>query len=191
MKNIGFSKLIPKGSVLVFSLIILSLMLVTALTLLASSVSLEKSALSSGDSTKAFQVANTGNEKVLYQLYKIRPATIDLVATNSGATCNGGVITSSEGWTVRLFDTSDTRITDCAGDPGTIASIKSDGASQGTTRAVQIAVAAAATGGNLSCFSVSPFEFICCALQSNGAVKCRQTSDSSAGLIVSGDMVLQ
>lgn len=133
------------GSVLVFSLVILSLMLVTSLTLL-SSVSLDqKASLSTGNSTRSFQVADSGVEQVLYQIYKKSNATIgDLSNSITNTTCTDGFVVSSDGWTVAFYtgDNGDVRIDSCsATDWRTLVTkIKSQGTLSGTTRAVEVSV---------------------------------------------------
>lgn len=145
--NHFFSGILPKGSVLVFSLIVLSIMLVTSLTLLSSSVLQRKASLSTANSTRSFQVADAGAEQVLYQLYQADPDTLqDVADAMSGAECSGGVVSDgSAGWTVRFYDSEGERIFDCDTDglAETVASIKSEGSASGTIRAVEVAVAQA------------------------------------------------
>lgn len=130
---------------LVFSLVILSLMLVTSLTLL-SSVSLDqKASLSTGNSTRSFQVADSGVEQVLYQIYKKSNTTIeDLSDSIPGTTCTDGFVVSSDGWTVAFYmgDNGETRIDSCSeADWRTLVTkIKSQGTLNGTTRAVEVSV---------------------------------------------------
>jgi Tfp pilus assembly protein PilX len=173
MKQISFSKLLPKGSVLVFSLIILSIMLVTALTLLSSSVLQQKASLSTANSARSFQVADAGAEQVLYQLYKQNAGSIEDVADNMGLSCSDGVVqNTSAGWTIRFYDEEDNRFTDCDTGSDQIAAIKSEGSSQSTVRAVEVAVAQSGNGG-FSCFYVygtapSNIQFVCCDQSSGG-----------------------
>ena len=132
-----------KGSVLVFSLIILSLMLVTSLSLMASSVSQEKAALATGDSTHSFQIADTGIEQVLYQLYQKNPTTLQDVANNLSLQCAGGAITNATvGWTVRFLDVNGNRLNaaNCSDACSLVSSIRSEGTANGTTRAVAVDV---------------------------------------------------
>ena len=139
-----FSRLLPKGSVLVFSLIILSVMLVTALSLLSSAVLDQRASLSTADSTRSFQIADSGVEQTLYQIYKKDPGTIDDIASGMGLSCDAGAITdASSGWTVRFYDADDNRLSNCDADRSDIAALKSEGSAKGTTRAVEVAVAQA------------------------------------------------
>ncbi|MEI6650067.1 MAG: LamG-like jellyroll fold domain-containing protein [Candidatus Moraniibacteriota bacterium] len=142
MKSI-ISRTRVKGSVLVFSLIILSLMLVTSLSLMASSVSQEKAALATGDSTHSFQIADTGVEQVLYQLYQQNPTTLQDVATKLGLPCANGAITNATvGWTVRFLDVNGNRLSaaNCTDASNLVSSIRSEGTANGTTRAVAVDV---------------------------------------------------
>ncbi|NTW13716.1 MAG: hypothetical protein HGA31_01660 [Candidatus Moranbacteria bacterium] len=151
MKKSSLFRVRKEGSVLVFSLIILSVMLVTSLTLLSSAVFQEKSALSTGDSTHSFQVADSGADMILYQLYQKGPDTIATVASNLGLSCvDGTVKNQNAGWTVRFYDVDGVRLTDCSGPSSNVTSIKSEGTSQGTTRAVQVAVKPVGCGTTIS-----------------------------------------
>jgi len=146
MKLPTFSSVLPKGSVLVFSLIILSIMLVTSLTLLSSAVLDRKASLSTANSTRSFQVADAGAEQVLQQIYKGTGIdTIGDINIDGTSSCSlGGVIESSDGWKIRFYDEDGNRITDCTTDMDEVASIKSEGSANGTVRAVEVAVAQAA-----------------------------------------------
>lgn len=148
--KITFSKFLPKGSVLVFSLIILSIMLVTSLMLLSSASMEQKSALSTGNSTRSFQVADAGIEQVLYQIYRKHLGSIGDLAGELGISCDDGTVTDEDaGWSVRFYDLDGNVMTDCADDGwrDRVAAIKSEGAAQGTIRAVEVVVAAEGTPG--------------------------------------------
>ncbi|NTW75364.1 MAG: hypothetical protein HGB34_00445 [Candidatus Moranbacteria bacterium] len=142
-----FTNIFPKGSVLVFSLIILSLMLVTSLTLLSSATLDRKASLSTGNSTRSFQVADSGIEQVLYQIYRQDHDTVaDLADAISDANgCENGIISSDAGWQVAFYEgeNGDTRITDCDDTDwrNRVTKIKSQGGAGSTTRAVEVAVA--------------------------------------------------
>jgi Tfp pilus assembly protein PilX len=139
-----------KGSVLIFSLIILSLMLVTSLTLLSSVVLDQKAALSTGNSTRSFQVADSGIEQVLYQIYKVKDVdatklqALSNMASATGAACDNGIITSSEGWLVAFYEgnNGETRMDSCSATDwrSRVTRIKSQGSLNGTTRAVEVSV---------------------------------------------------
>lgn len=132
-----------EGSVLVFSLIILSLMLVTSLTVLSAAVLQQKAALSTGNSTRSFQTADSGIELVLYQIYQGGRLTISDISSHiPNATCSGGIVTSTDGWAASFFQgvNGDVLITDCAASRTLITRVKSKGTTSGTTRAVEVKV---------------------------------------------------
>ena len=160
MRKLSFSKLLPKGSVLVFSLLILSIMLVTSLTILSSALLNQKAALSTGSSGRSFQVADSGVERVLYQIYKQNNATLedlgDVIAGGSTATvrCNNGVVSFPvSGGDVKVGFYQDDpsnpgnviSYTNCAGTDwrDKVVKIKSEGTAGTTSRAGEVAVAAA------------------------------------------------
>jgi len=178
--NVSFPKITPKGSVLVFSLIILSVMLVTSLTILSSSVLDQKASLSTANSTRSFQIADSGAEQILQQIYKSSADKIEDISV-SGASCSGGIVeNTSAGWKIRFYDTDGNRIEDCGVSVGDIASIKSEGSANGTVRAVEVAVAqtGGSGGGGLSCFSGST-SITCCRDTGGDEVQCARKNTSS------------
>lgn len=149
MKSINFRNILPKGSVLVFSLLILSIMLVTSLTILSSAVLDRKASLSTVSSARSFQVADSGVEEILYQIYKADHATLSALAgAITGATCSGSSITfPSAGGTSVVSLYQDETTLYAGGCSGTdwrdkVVKIKSEGTAGSTTRAVEVAVAA-------------------------------------------------
>jgi Tfp pilus assembly protein PilX len=164
MKSIDFRSILPKGSVLVFSLLILSIMLVTSLTILSSAVLDRKASLSTGSSARSFQVADSGVEEVLYQVYKGSHATLEDVRSaidNANATCANGVIEFPvAGGTAKVtFYQDETTVYagPCSGGTATdwrdkVVKIKSEGTAGPTTRAVEVAVAAAGGGVTGGCY---------------------------------------
>ncbi|MDQ5901971.1 MAG: hypothetical protein QG606_187 [Patescibacteria group bacterium] len=145
-----------KGSVLVFSLIVLSILLSAAVAVATVSVSNRKSTLSTDKSNQSFQVANSGVELVLRQIYKTVPTHASLndlaTALGGGAACAGGSITKTgvAGGDIRVsfFDKDDNLIS-CADTNwrGKVVGVKSEGTAFGTTRLVETAVAAAGDYG--------------------------------------------
>ncbi len=148
----SFANILPKGSVLVFSLLILSIMLVTSLTILSSAVLDRKASLSTGSSTRSFQVADSGVEEVLYQIYKETRATPNAIASAiTGGSCLNGVISfpvAGGDAEVTLYQDETTVFTDCtdANWRDSVVKIKSEGTAGPTTRAVEVAVAASGGG---------------------------------------------
>jgi Tfp pilus assembly protein PilX len=191
MKHISFSTVLPKGSVLVFSLIILSIMLVTSLTLLSSAVLDQKASLSTVDSTRSFQVADSGAEQVLYQIYQQGIGDINEIASNLSLSCSGGVIeNASAGWTIRFYDEDGKAFSKCDTPRDQIAAIKSEGSAQGTVRAVEVAVAQSGDAGKyqISCYyagrgpSTGPDTSVCCGVNTiTGEGFCQDLNYSFGG----------
>lgn len=193
MRKLSFSKLLPKGSVLVFSLLILSIMLVTSLTILSSALLNQKASLSTGSSGRSFQVADSGVERVLYQIYKQSNATLedlgDVIAGGSTATvrCNNGVVSFPvSGGDVKVGFYQDDpsnpgnviSYTNCAGTDwrDKVVKIKSEGTAGTTSRAVEVAVAASVTQGSLNGYCITNW----------GGHQCDGDSDIAPALCSSG-----
>ncbi len=147
----------PKqGSVLVFSLIVLSILLSAAVAVATVSVANRRSTLSTAKSNQSFQVADSGVELVLQQIYKPVPthANLNALATalGGGATCSGGSIvkTGVSGGDIRVsfYDKNDGLVS-CTDSSwrSKVVGIKSEGTAGGTTRLVETAVAAGASSG--------------------------------------------
>ncbi|MFZ1720086.1 MAG: hypothetical protein WAU28_01905 [Candidatus Moraniibacteriota bacterium] len=147
-----------KGSVLVFSLIVLSIVLSTALSITAVNVSNRKSAASTAQSVQSFQTADTATEKVMKAIYNGNYA--DLTAlynaikdTNPGApasTCPGVLNLAVAGGVaqVKFSDTSGVALVngDCTSTlwRDTVARVKVEGsgsASGGATRVIEVGIA--------------------------------------------------
>ena len=139
---------INQGSVLVFSLIILSIILSAAITVATVSVTNQRSATATGKSVQSFQVADSGIELALQKIYKGTYTSSDSLATAmTGMTCSGTTLTKSDvaGGTVSLtlFDTDGNPI-NCSDTSwrDKVVKVKSEGSAFGTTRVVETAVAA-------------------------------------------------
>lgn len=145
-----FQKIMPaRGSVLIFSLVILSFMLISALSIAAVSVSEKKSSFSTEKSSRSFQVADSGVEIILQKIYK---GGFDSSPLSALGSCSNGEISAtlnSSTYKISFYDNSDIRLTSCSDTSwrSKVVKIKSEGLSGNTTRAVEVAVAAAASGG--------------------------------------------
>lgn len=139
-----------KGSVLAYSLIILSVMLLIAISLSAVTLTQTKGALTGQNSSQAFQTADSGVQVVLKKIEKASPT-----ANVNSIGCSDGKISgtlSAGTYEVQLYkyDSSagaDIAMSDCSAKIEEITKIKSVGKYAGTARAVEVAVA----GGNLTC----------------------------------------
>ncbi len=145
-----------KGSVLVFSLIVLSIVLSAALSVAVVNVSNRKSAGSTGQSVQSFQVADSGVEKALKEIYKgshanlsaLQVAITGVSPTLPATSCSAGsfsFLVSGGISTVTFFDTNNAVIGCTESDwRNLVAKIKVEGTSAGTTRVIETAIAAPA-----------------------------------------------
>lgn len=137
-----------QGSVLVFSLIVLSLLLSAAISVAIASILNQQSVSSTGKSVQSFQVANSGIELTLQKIYKGNYTTLEAMASAMGAvSCIGGVITKKNyvGGDVRIsFFDNDGSLVNCTATNwrDSVVRIKSEGSAFGTTRVVETAIAA-------------------------------------------------
>lgn len=135
------------GSVLVFSLLVLSIVLFSALSITAVTVSNRKSASSTSQSVQSFQVADSGAEKVLKEIYRGSYATLDALqaAIPSSTACSGGRFSfpvSGGTSTVVFLDLNDIAIGCGVATWRTdVTKIKVEGVSAGTTRVIETAIA--------------------------------------------------
>lgn len=144
-----------KGSVLAYTLIILFVMLTIALAMSAVAIKGRNSAMTTGDSVQAFQTANTGSEIFLKE-YKGATMTADVSSLkgtvfdcdpNDNFVAKGG----SVGYSITLKDSSGVKI-DCSGSGkvSDIAKIQVNGSYGGTTRAIEVAMAAGPVSGSIT-----------------------------------------
>ncbi|MDO8529620.1 MAG: hypothetical protein Q7S18_03045 [bacterium] len=142
------------ASVLVFSLIVLFILTTIALGIASVSVVSRKMASTTGKSVGSFQVADSGAEIVLQKIYKDASLTnISSLASSVGATCASGAlsgsISSGKNYSVIFYKPdsgNDVAITDCGALLSDITKLKSTGEYGQTSRAVEVAVAAAGGG---------------------------------------------
>ncbi|MBP7811747.1 MAG: pilus assembly PilX N-terminal domain-containing protein [Candidatus Moranbacteria bacterium] len=142
-----------RGSVLVLSLILMAILLSVAIAVATVSMRDTTSVVTTDKSNQAFQVAGSGAELVMKQIYKSTPERVNLSAIASSlggdAMCSSGVITKSSvaGGSLRIsFYDKDDSLLSC-GDANwraKLVGIKSEGTASGTTRLIETAVAAPA-----------------------------------------------
>ncbi|MCX6765710.1 MAG: hypothetical protein NT136_01995 [Candidatus Moranbacteria bacterium] len=136
------------GSILVFTLIVLFIILATAIGIASVTVIERKTAGTTGKSTAGFQVADSGAEVILQKIYKDDSLTdLNSLAASLGTTCSNGTISGSissgKDYTVTFYDDADPAVIVPCGDPvSNVAKIKSVGTYAGTSRAIEVAVAA-------------------------------------------------
>ena len=143
-----------KGSILVYTLLLLSIMLVAALSLATTAIIGKRGALDTDKSMQAFQTADSGAEIILA---KIKNATSNSDLLSSLGTCANGKITGNlrGSYTISLFGTNDDgseKILGCNDKIADVKKIKSSGSFGETTRAIETAVAAG-EGFAISCTS--------------------------------------
>ena len=157
-----------RGSVLVFSLLVLALLLSAALSGAAIVLLGKNSSRSTVKSTLAFQVADGGAENVLRRIYHENDANLSALANNlygsstaggGNPTCSSGVISgklpNSQGiFQVAFYDGTGTKLT-CSGAAHdtyaewrtALTRIVSTGSFSGSTRAVDVAITPSPCGG--------------------------------------------
>ncbi len=129
-----------KGSILVFSLIIMFIILSAAVGLTMVTITHQKTTLDTSQSTQAFQVANGGIEKFLN---KIKSSTGDINTIFNNNCSNNQVSFSVSGGTAKVtFYDSNNQPLSCSDSVSSIDHIKSVGEINNTKRAVQVAIAA-------------------------------------------------
>ncbi|OGI17748.1 MAG: hypothetical protein A3J63_02325 [Candidatus Moranbacteria bacterium RIFCSPHIGHO2_02_FULL_40_12b] len=126
------------GSVLVFTLIILIITLVVALGVAQVTVTERRSSGATGQSTKAFQIADSGTEIALKEILKNNKTKPSELVTALGAACNGTEITWGS-YKIIAKDTGGTPIV-CTDNSTNIDKIKSIGTYSNTSRAVEVKV---------------------------------------------------
>lgn len=151
-----FKRFLPtsfrRGSVLAYTLILLSVVLVAAIGIAAVSVTNERGSLLSSRSVSSFQVADTGSQAAIVAIREALSSggsTLnDLTVAGGGCSNSGGVATivsASSGtigkYTLTFYDNGENQL-DCSDDLSQIATVKSVGEYRDTSRAVKVAVAA-------------------------------------------------
>jgi Tfp pilus assembly protein PilX len=133
-----------KGSVLVFTLIILSLLLVASLSLATVSISESLGVNAISRSIVAFQIADSGLETVLQEVYEgdCNSGRLDCLGSCSVVGGEAGINGNINAGTFRVvfYETGGTALTSCADTSWrtTTESVQSEGLYNGTTRAVKI-----------------------------------------------------
>lgn len=143
---------LSRGSVLVFSLIILSVITVMALGIASATIVEKKMAGTTGKSMLAFQVADSGVESIIKKLNK--DESIDSIGDLGDCDGFGKIKGNVSGGTyeITFFNEAGETIEDCATSISEINRIKSNGTYSSTSRAVETAWAAEETGfGTWNC----------------------------------------
>ncbi len=144
-----------RGSVLVFSLLVLAILLSTAITVATVSITNKRTVGDSLQTNRSFQIASSGTELTLEQIYKETAGTLNALATAMGggdATCQNGVITHDNilQGEVRMsfFDNSGNQLAcNDANWRTKVVRLKAEGSIANTIRVIETAVAAGAGVG--------------------------------------------
>jgi hypothetical protein len=133
------------GSILAYSLIIISIMIAIVATMSIATVISKKSASSTDASVQAYQTADSGVQLTIKEIDNNLGATISSVFSD----CTNGVISDQSygslngTYTISFYsDEAGSTLMDCSDQVKDIRSIKSVGTYNGTVRAVNVAVAA-------------------------------------------------
>lgn len=128
---------------MLFTLIILSMLLLLGVTVTATVNSQTRSAIATDKSVVAFFIAESGAELVLNTIYT---GTYDSSAlSNLAANCNQGKLSDSMSagtWEILLYDSSGNALTSCSdtGWRAKVDTLKSDGTHAQTVRSIRMSV---------------------------------------------------
>lgn len=151
------NKLSTKGSVLVFTLIVLFIILAAAIGISSVSVLERKGAHSTDVSVQSFQIANSGAEIILKKLSNASGSdSLTSVGCSGGRVIGSISVSGGKNYEITFYRNDETQITDCATDVSEVGKIKSIGSYANTTRAIEVAVAQAGSGpGSWTCQAIS------------------------------------
>lgn len=149
-----------RGSVLAYTLILLSVVLLAAIGIATVSVTNERGALLSNRSVSSFQVADTGSQAAIAEIRNTLSSggaqLSDLTVAGGSCSNAGGFATISSSnsgtvgdYTLTFYDKDENQLK-CSDNLSQIATVKSVGVYRDTSRAVKVAVAAGTcpvTGG--------------------------------------------
>lgn len=174
-----------RGSVLIFTLLLLSIALMAALSLATAVVVGTKSARDTNKSVQAFQTADSGVE---IMLQKIKNANSDdslaAIGCDNGNKASGIIRSGNSTYEITFYDSEEpANALDCSKKISDIAKIKSVGKFGGSVRAVETAVAAGGSGitGGCAVYEVTSGGSTNKQIQSIWGVGCR-TSGYTSGL---------
>jgi hypothetical protein len=130
-----------KASVLAFTLIMLSILLLAGLSLMGSVTVDQRASIDTRKSVQALQSAESGSDVMVSKIKKNMSGTIENLGPGN---CSGGVISgsSSQGtYAVSFLDKDDDSL-DCGDNVKDIAKVASTGTYAQTNRAVEVSLAA-------------------------------------------------
>lgn len=138
-----------KGSVMVYTLMVLTVLLVISVTIISVNTSQTKSAIATDESVVAFFLAESGAEIMLDRIYSgtyNNGALSGLLSGLSSSTCSNGVLTgnniSSGTWTVTFYDEDRDQLSSCSSTTWRteVDEMKIDGNHSNTIRSIRMSV---------------------------------------------------
>jgi len=133
-----------RGSVLIFTLILMSLALMSAIGIMSTTIIEQNIASVTDDSTVAFQTADTGAEQAFHEFRKDRIATLN---DFTGTSCSGGRVSATNvdgvagaSYDINFYKEDGSRVTSCSADTKPIRAARVTGYFGKAVRAVEIAV---------------------------------------------------
>lgn len=138
---------VRNGSVLAYTLVILSVVLIAAIGIASVSVTNQQSALLSNRSVSAFQVADTGSQAAIVAIREELSSDSNAKLndlTVGGVHCSSGSISEVPSGTVGTytltFEDKEENVLNCGSDLSEVAIVRSVGEYRNTSRAVKVAV---------------------------------------------------
>jgi Tfp pilus assembly protein PilX len=134
-----------KGAVMIYTLIILTMLLLLGMSALSVTQSQTRSAIATDESVIAFFIAESGAENMLEKIYAGAANGQAFSQLNTGGNCDGGVFSESMSagdWATTFYDTDGDQLTSCS-DTGwrtEIDQMKVDGTYSGTVRSVRMSI---------------------------------------------------
>jgi Tfp pilus assembly protein PilX len=134
-----------KGAVMIYTLIILSMLLLLGVSALSVTQSQTRSAIATDESVIAFFIAESGAEDMLEKIYAGAANSQAFSQLNTSGNCNEGIFSESMSagtWAATFYDTDGDQLTSCS-DTGwriKVDQMKVDGTYSGTARSVRMSV---------------------------------------------------
>lgn len=127
-----------KGSVTVFALLLMFILAATTISIISTAAIERKISISTGNSTTAFQIAESGMEKTLQYFKSNFDKTLNDIS--SFIPCANGIVTYNSNNTLKFrdnIDPPDNYITNCGAPISSVKIIKSIGTTKQETRAIE------------------------------------------------------
>jgi hypothetical protein len=134
-----------KGSIMVYTLIILTFLLIFSFSIISVNESQTRSAIATDESVVAFFLAESGVETLLDSIYSGAANGAALQSIYSSASCSSGTLSfnlSAGTWQASFYDLSGTKLTSCSDTTwrGVVDEMKVDGIHAGSIRSIRMSV---------------------------------------------------